>query len=188
MDAFSYLSVLLSIILGLAITQVLQGVRALVLARTRVRLFTPTLVWAALVLLMATQSWWASFGLVRHDAWTFAQFAIVLLQMVLLYMIAGLVLPDMPAGEPADLEAHYWREARPLFACLLAVLAVSIAKDRLIDGHYPLPANIAFHAVFAAMAAIGLVSRRAWVHHAVAIATLTMVVVYIVALFTRLGA
>ena len=33
MDAFSYLSVLLSIILGLAIAQVLQGYRALLLAR-----------------------------------------------------------------------------------------------------------------------------------------------------------
>ena len=34
MDAFSYLSVLLSIILGLAITQVLQGFRGLMLARS----------------------------------------------------------------------------------------------------------------------------------------------------------
>ena len=37
MDAFSYLSVLLSIILGLAITQILQGYRALLLARSHVR-------------------------------------------------------------------------------------------------------------------------------------------------------
>ena len=35
MDAFSYLSVLLSIILGLAIQQILQGYRALILARAR---------------------------------------------------------------------------------------------------------------------------------------------------------
>ena len=36
MNAFSYLSVLLSIILGLAITQVLQGYRSLLLAHGRV--------------------------------------------------------------------------------------------------------------------------------------------------------
>ena len=34
MDAFAHLSVLVSIILGLAITQVLQGFRGIVLART----------------------------------------------------------------------------------------------------------------------------------------------------------
>jgi hypothetical protein len=39
MDAFSYLSVLLSIIIGLAITQVLQGYRGLLLARHRTTLF-----------------------------------------------------------------------------------------------------------------------------------------------------
>ena len=44
MDAFSYLSVLLSIILGLAIAQVLQGYRAILLARGRVRLSAAALV------------------------------------------------------------------------------------------------------------------------------------------------
>jgi heme/copper-type cytochrome/quinol oxidase subunit 4 len=38
LDAFSYLSVLLSIILGLAITQVLLGLRSLMHARSRVRM------------------------------------------------------------------------------------------------------------------------------------------------------
>ncbi len=39
MDAFSYLSVLLSIILGFAITQVLHGFRDLMQARARLRLY-----------------------------------------------------------------------------------------------------------------------------------------------------
>ena len=45
MDAFSYLSVLLSIILGLAITQLLQGVGRLLQERQRVRIYWPVLVW-----------------------------------------------------------------------------------------------------------------------------------------------
>ena len=48
MDAFSYLSVLLSIILGLAITQILQGYRGLLLARGRVTFYVPSLIWTAL--------------------------------------------------------------------------------------------------------------------------------------------
>lgn len=187
MDAFSYLSVLLSIILGLAITQVLQGVRALLLSRSRARLFAPTLIWTGLVLLMATQSWWASFGLAQHDRWTFAEFAIVLLQMVLLYMVAGLVLPDMPPGEAVDLEAHYWREARPFFGLLIAILAVSLGKDLLIDGRLPGPGNVVFHAAFAGMSAIGVVSRRPSLHHALALIAAAMMLVYIAALFARLG-
>ena len=63
MDSFSYLSVLLSIIIGLAITQVLQGLRVLMLARETARLYAPSLIWAFLLLLIATQMWWSSFGL-----------------------------------------------------------------------------------------------------------------------------
>ena len=46
MDSFTYISVLLSIVLGLAITQVLLGYRGLILTRAKVKLYTPTLIWA----------------------------------------------------------------------------------------------------------------------------------------------
>ena len=75
MDAFSYLSVLLSVILGLAIQQVLQGYRALALNRKRVTLYWPSLAWSAMVLLMVAQHWWASFDLTGRTDWSFADFA-----------------------------------------------------------------------------------------------------------------
>lgn len=56
MDAFSYRSVLISIALGLAVTQVLQGVRGLMLARSRVRAYWPGWVWTALVLMICVQA------------------------------------------------------------------------------------------------------------------------------------
>ena len=62
MESFNYLSVLLSIILGLAIMQVLQGFRGLILTRAKVKLYGPTLIWSGLTLLMVIQGWWASFG------------------------------------------------------------------------------------------------------------------------------
>jgi hypothetical protein len=49
-NSFDYLSVLLSIILGLAITQVLQGLRGLILTRAKVKLYIPTLIWAGLTM------------------------------------------------------------------------------------------------------------------------------------------
>jgi multisubunit Na+/H+ antiporter MnhE subunit len=75
MDEFSYLSVLLSVILGLAVTQILKGFRGLLLSRARIRLYWPVIAWAALLLLVCFQHWWATFGMrTRHD-WTFLQFA-----------------------------------------------------------------------------------------------------------------
>ena len=71
MESFDYLSVLLSIILGLAITQVLLGFRGLILTRVKVKLYLPAVIWAGLVLLIAIQAWWASFGLRTRGNWTF---------------------------------------------------------------------------------------------------------------------
>ncbi|MBV9642907.1 MAG: hypothetical protein JO334_04985 [Verrucomicrobia bacterium] len=62
MESFNYLSVLLSIVLGLAITQVLLGLRGLILTRAKVKLYFPTMIWAGLALLIAVQAWWASFA------------------------------------------------------------------------------------------------------------------------------
>lgn len=187
MDAFSYLSVLLSIILGLAITQVLQGVRGLLLARARVRLYLPTLLWSGLILLIATQMWWSSFGLANHTEWTFGAFGMVLLQTVLLYMLAALVLPDFPAAETHDLKAHYYREARPFYAMFIATLAVSLLKDMVIDGRPPAGENVAFHALFATAALTAIVSRRERLHEALAIGFSVLMAGYIWLLFSRLG-
>lgn len=187
MDAFSYLSVLLSIIIGLAITQVLQGYRALLLARRQVRLYFPPIAWSVLILLMAAQSWWASFGLADHRDWSFASFTVILLQTVLLYMMAALVLPDMPVDRETDLRAHYHREARPFYATLLLVLATSIAKDWMIDGHLPRADNLMFHALFAGPAVLALMTARPWVHRLVTATIGAVFVAYVGLLFARLS-
>ncbi|MBL4791775.1 MAG: hypothetical protein JKY97_02235, partial [Citromicrobium sp.] len=44
-EAFPYLAVLTSIILGLAVQQVLLGYRDLILTRAKARLFAPVLTW-----------------------------------------------------------------------------------------------------------------------------------------------
>jgi len=67
MDEFGYLSVLLSVILGLAVTQILKGFRGLILSRARSRIYWPVIVWAILVLLICFQSWWAMFELRQYQ-------------------------------------------------------------------------------------------------------------------------
>lgn len=187
MDAFSYLSVLLSIILGLALTQVLQGYRGLLLSRARVRLYPPPLIWSVLLLLMVIQNWWASFGLADHPEWTFAMFATIIVHTVLIYMMAALVLPDIAAAdEPIDLRAHYYREAGPLFGLSLGVIGVSLFKEYMLEGRLPDPANLAFHLVFAAAALTVMVSRRPLLHEIFAPLMAVIFGAYIALLFAEL--
>lgn len=186
MDQFSYLSVLLSIILGLAITQVLKGFRGILLGRARVRLYWPVLVWAAGLLVMCVQSWWATFGLRDVTNWTFTQFAVVLLQMVFTYMLAALVFPDFFGDETVDLRGHYYAHARWFFAIFIAMLLTSLAKDLVISGHLTDRTNVAFHLAFIASSLIATLTRREWYHKAFSLGGIGTFAVYTLILFSRL--
>src|SRR5437868_15494672 len=121
MDAFSYLSVLLAIIVGLGMTQVLTASGRLIRHRDRVRTYWPPLVWAGLLLVVYVPAWWAMLGLRTHTDWNFLTSFVVLLQTVMLYMMAAVVLPQSRA-EPdvVDLRLHYERQRDWCFGFLLA--------------------------------------------------------------------
>jgi len=186
MDAFSYLSVLLSIILGLAIAQVLQGYRALLLARGRVRVSAPVLIWSGLLLLIATQAWWASFGLRQRMNWDFLSFAVILLQMILLYMLSAVVFPEVQPSDRVDLVDHFDRHRRIFYALLIALLVVSVVKDVVLNHHLPSPVNLAFHILLGTTAAVGIAARSARVQLWLALFGVAAFLAYIAMLFARL--
>jgi hypothetical protein len=186
MDPFSYLSVLVSIILGLAVQQVLQGYRALILSRRRIRFYAPPLIWSVLIVAMVAQNWWASFDLSGRAEWSFALFATILGQTILIYMLAAIVLPDIPADQPIDLKDHYYREARAFFLIAAALILWSLFRDWMLDGTLPDPPNLAFHLLFLAMAGTAAASRRARLHEAFAALMVLLFAAYIGLLFARL--
>jgi hypothetical protein len=185
-DAFSYLSVLLSIILGLAIAQLLQGVGQLLQLRGRVRWYWPAVVWMAMLLLIYVQSWWAIFDLRNVRAWTFAAFAIVLLQTVLEYLLAALLTPLSFGDGNIDLRSHYFAQSRAFFVVLAGVLVVSLAKSKVVSGGFPQGENLAFHLALLALSAVCVVLIREWAHRLVAVASLVLFVIYIARLFSHL--
>jgi len=110
-DEFGYLSVIISVILGLSIAQLLQGISQVINARDRVRIYWPTMAWAVLLLLADMQAWWAMFGYRNRHSWTFVQFTIVLLEAIMLYLLAAIVLPNIPDEGEVDLRSNYFRHA-----------------------------------------------------------------------------
>jgi hypothetical protein len=185
-DAFGYLSVLFSIIIGLAITQVLQGYRALLLARGRIHADPAALIWSGLILLFAAQAWWASFGLHGRREWGFADFAVILIQMGLLYMLAAVILPDVPAEQHVDLAGHFDRHRKAFFAFLIAMLVTSVAKDAVLDHRLPAVLNLEFHGVLAATAVAGMLARSNKAQLLLALLSLVAVLTYIALLFASL--
>ena len=186
MEAFGYLSVLLSIILGLGLTQILTATGRLIRHRERVRVHWLPLLWAAVLLLIYVQAWWAMYGLrLRHD-WSFLGFGAVLAQTAMLYLMAAVALPEQVEVTGEDLAAHFDRHHRWFFVFFLATLVVSVTKDVILDGHLPERSNLAFHLALGAGCVAGIVLRSRRSQGLLGIGCAAVIVAYVTVLFARL--
>ena len=186
MDAFTYITVLLSIVLGLAITQVLLGFRGLILTRAKVKLYSPTLIWAVIVLFVPIQAWWADFTMREHPNWTFLALIVVLLQAISIYMAAALVLPDIIGEDFVDLREHFFEHRSWFFGAQLASVLFSLLKTLALQGHLPNRMDTAFQFTFCAAAILAFVTRSEWFHKLLAPGFGLLFAVYIALLFARL--
>ena len=188
MDDFNYLSVLVSIVLGLGITNLLTGLATLVRGRARIRLYWPMPVWIVTLFLIHVQTWWSMFGMRRIEGWNFGAFLVVLMQPVLLFVMTALIVPKFSEGEGVlDVRADYFRESRWFFAVLFLALTDSLSKDLVLHGGLPEAPNLAAHLAFMAVALIGMASKNDRVHKVLAPAALAFIVGYIALLFTTLS-
>ena len=186
MDTFSFLSVLFSVIMGLAVTQILQGFRALMLARSRVKLYLPALIWAALMILVVAQAWWGMFGMRDFRQWNFAMYAAVLLQITLMYLAAGLVLPDIPAEGPVDMKEGYFAHSQWFFGLFALTIAATFLKDYITLGRVSSTWNAYFLEFNFALAIVAAVVRWRWFHWVLAPFAVAIIAVYTALLSFRL--
>lgn len=186
MDTFSFLSVLFSVILGLALTQILQGLRALMLARSRVRLYWPALIWAALLLLIVSQAWWGMFVMRAFHEWNFAMYAVVVLQITILYLAAGMVLPDVPQQGPVDMREAYFEHAQWFFGLMALTVAATMLRDVVTFGQISLSWNTSYLGFFFLLAVIAALTKSRWYHGLLAPFSAAIVAVYTALLSFRL--
>lgn len=186
MDEFGYLSVLLSIIIGLAVTQILQGFRERMLSHAQIKQFWPTRLWAATLLLACAQMWWTMFDLRNRHDWEFNQFLVLLAQTIVLYLAAALVFPDFPRDVVVDLREHYFAQRKRFFGLLLAAVVVSVCRDLVLNHALPERTNLIFHGIYILIALAGILSANEWLHKAIALVTAFAFVEYITTLFSRL--
>ena len=186
MDEFSYLSVLISVILGLAVAQILKGFRGILLSRARVRIYWPVIAWAAFLLLICSQNWWSMFGMRNRHDWTFLQFTMVLLNTVFIYMMTALVFPDFFGEGIVDLKENFYAQRGWFFTLAFSTIVISVCKDIVLDGRLPNTTNLIFHVIFGVTLFIGALTRSERYHKGLIVFGSALFVVYIVVLFGRI--
>jgi hypothetical protein len=183
---FEYLSVLISIIIGLAITQLLSGAARLIQIRKRIRPHATTLCWMVFLFLLDTQIWWAAFFRRELDDWNFFLFLLYLLMPILAFLLSYLVLPELGDEDEVDLAANFAGNTPWFFGLLSLLLLVSLAENLAREGRLPSYENLVFHLVFIVISMVGACIRSARFHHWAAIAALVLICSYIATLFLHL--
>lgn len=187
MSEFEYLSVLISIVLGLGLSHVMATSAQLVRYRSAVRFYVPSLLWLALLFLMHIQIWWAVFELRTVQHWTFIDFALVLTLPTIAFLISVLLTPDFDREEMVDLRARYYEHRRWFFGLLALLPIASLAQEWAISGSIQLDADPLFRVAFVGLAAVGLFSARERLHYAISVVSLVGFTVYIGLLFLELA-
>lgn len=121
-----------------------------------------------------------------REHWDFAAFTAVLLQTVMMYMGAAVVLPKIASDETIDLRAHYYREATPHFTFGLLFLVVGFVKDWLLDRSFVRPLSLPFMSFFTAITLLALLVRKPIVHEVIAPVMAVAVTTFFLILFTRI--
>lgn len=186
MTPFEYLSVLVSIIVGLAITQLLSGAARLIQLRRRVRPHAATLCWMVFLFLLDTQIWWAAFFRRFYHDWNFFLFLFYLLMPILAFLLSYLVLPELGDEDEIDLAGNF-EGNRPWFFGLFALLlCTSLAEEAVRVGGLRLDADVGFRVLFLAMTLAGAVIRSPRVQAWGAVAALVVMCGYVATLFQHL--
>lgn len=164
MSTTEHLTVLVSIIVGLGISQLLSGAGKLMGVRGRVQPYAPTLATATLVFLAHVQFWWGNLGYGREVESNFFAFLFFLLGPILLYLMAAMVLPDSDIEGTISMRDHYF-QMRPWFYSLGMLLPIASAVRNITVQDSPVwTGERPFEIGFAALMATGLAITRHGYH------------------------
>lgn len=185
MTAFEHISVLISIVIGFAITTLLAGAVRLVHRRDSVIWYWPSAVWMVTLLIIDVQVWWSRFAWRTLSTWSFATFIAMLLVPIGAYVLSALLVAE-PAEMPIDLRKEYFARRQVFFGVLIAAIGASYLPDLLVTGRLGNPADAWTKAAIIAIGVPALFTADEAYHKFLAVATLVVFCGYVAALFAQI--
>lgn len=153
MDVFEYVSVLTSIVIGLALAHLLRGVAEIVQQPGRTAVYWVHLLWVVFMLLMTPLWWWWQFALGSLDEWTLQVYFFLLLYAFILYLLCTLLFPSDMEGY-TDYEEYFYSRRRWFFGLLAGFYVVDFFDTWMKGAEhfqslgqvYPIQTGLAFSA------------------------------------------
>lgn len=166
MTPFEYVTVLISIVLGLGITQIVTGVADLIQQWSRIKIFWPHLLLIFLVFFLHIQEWWILYSLKDTTEWRLPVFLFTILYPIHLFILARILFPP-DYSSAVDLESFYFANYRRFFL-VIGILALLSILDNLLIQHRPVIEQLFHASLLGAMITIAAKKyRQVWLHQLV---------------------
>lgn len=174
MGLFEFLMILMSVVIGLAITEVLTGAANLLRARLSVQFHWLHVLFQVGVFFALLQQWWESWNYVSVGEISFGLVLSILFPSLMLFLIAHLLYPRPAEG--AKLGEYYYEQAPVLWSLVLlgtfegTFLAPFVRGDPVLE-----PANLS-GIPMVAICLVLVFSRNRWAHSILAPLVMTLVI------------
>lgn len=142
MTQHEYVFIAISIILGLALTRLLNSTAGLIRVHDRVTFHWATALWGVVVMLFILQLWWVGWELRTVTEWSIVDFFVLVVGSIFVYGAAELALPHEDYDISNDSELVFLAHSRSLgrlsALSMLGYFCIGPHVNITMFGHPPL--------------------------------------------------
>jgi hypothetical protein len=172
--------VLVSIIVGLGVTELLSNVASQIRARSTSRPYWLHSVLIASIFVALLQQWWEGWGLQNEEDWSFPILLMMLGGPILLYTASHVAFPS--DIDRADFRIHYFDNSRAIWV-LVAMAVIFATIFRPLSFGWSLIDADNFPSVILLPLAVTLAVSNRKILHTIAVPFLFLVVIFDILIF-----
>ena len=159
MGEFDFISILISIIIGLGITNLLSGAGRAFYRRQKSPIDEVHMVLTASTLLILVLNWWVIFSWRTETNWTFEKFLVLIVWMVSLFMLTIFLYP--PDLSESEEHRDIWLQNRVgYYSAFLVMCLFDILQTAMRGGLFHPVWYLPYVGHYALLSAAGLALRR----------------------------
>lgn len=125
-NPFEYVSILISIILGLGMTQLLASFSNLLYNFRKIKFYWPHTLWIIFILFLHIQDWFITYQVKNKWEWNLPELFFVLLYPITLFMVSKMLLPNNESEEKQNMKLFYKSQHPIIFFIVSICVLLSI--------------------------------------------------------------
>lgn len=186
MDIVNHAITLISIIVGIGLTEMFGNLHRLIRNRSQVSWDWLPVLWAASLLVLVINYWWAIYqGIIGLDRLSnAAELGLILIQPILLFLLAASVLPSFGPARTCDMRLYY-EESRRTFLLTFVVYQILNYAIAIIIGTLGWNIATGIRTIILLLLVLALVINKRWVDWVAAGGTLAVLILRLTTQLTR---